>query len=185
MVRALELSAETRGRVEDLRDLSGRAEDGDKEARRELRKVLKESTPEVIAEVTDLAREAERRMSKAQAAGDVLMQEALPMRLEAMRREIAGENLSALELLLSERIAALWALVEHVDTLWAVQLDASEENKPHRMRFSPGLYSWLTRWQQQVHNRYLSSIRELARVRKLQSNTPAVQLNIQHNYPSL
>lgn len=180
MVRALELPAEIKERVEELRELSGRAEDGDKEARRELREVLKESTPEVIAEVTDLARQAERRMSRAQAAGDVLLQEALPMRLEAMRREIAGEDPTPLELLLSERIVALWALVEHVDTLWAVQLDISEENKPHRVSFSPALYGWLTRWQEQIHRRYLSSIRELARIRKLQSNTP-VQYNTQIN----
>jgi hypothetical protein len=33
------------------------------------------------------------------------------------------------------------------------------------------------KWQESVNSRYLSAIRELARVRKLQSNTPGIQYN--------
>jgi hypothetical protein len=36
-------------------------------------------------------------------------------------------------------------------------------------------------WQESANRRFLCAIRELARVRKLQNNTPAVQFNTQIN----
>ena len=36
-------------------------------------------------------------------------------------------------------------------------------------------------WQEQAHRRLLSSIRELARVRRLQSGVPSSQTNVQIN----
>jgi hypothetical protein len=56
---ALELSEDARGRLTELRALSEKAEAGDKEARKELRQLVRASSPEVIAEASGIARWAE------------------------------------------------------------------------------------------------------------------------------
>jgi hypothetical protein len=40
------------------------------------------------------------------------------------------------------------------------------------------------KWQESASRRFLCAIRELARVRKLQSNTPGIQYNTQINLPT-
>ena len=92
---------EIRAKLARLQELSAKAEAGDKEARRELRRMLQESSPQVVAQATDLARRAERPLVKVAAAGDPLSEEALPLRLEQLRAEIAGNNPSSLEVLLA------------------------------------------------------------------------------------
>ena len=52
----LELTDGARARIRELQALSERAEEGDQDARRELRRALKESAPEVIARCSDIAR---------------------------------------------------------------------------------------------------------------------------------
>jgi hypothetical protein len=52
----LELSDGARARIQELEALSEKAEDGDKAARRELRRAIKESAPEVIARCSNIAR---------------------------------------------------------------------------------------------------------------------------------
>jgi hypothetical protein len=43
---------------------------------------------------------------------------------------------------------------------------------------------FILKWQESAQRRYLSAIRELARVRKLESSTPRVQYNTQINLRS-
>jgi hypothetical protein len=47
-MRALELPDETKARLAELESLSQKAEAGDKEARNELRRLVRSSSPEVI-----------------------------------------------------------------------------------------------------------------------------------------
>jgi hypothetical protein len=54
----LELPAQTKERLAQLRDLSVKAEDGDKDARKELKELLRESSPEVIVRASDVGRRA-------------------------------------------------------------------------------------------------------------------------------
>ena len=70
----------------ELRALSDRAE-GDDDAHAELR-------------------------IKTIAAGEPLMQEALKVRVEQMRAEVAGENPAPLESMLASRVVSGWLLVE-------------------------------------------------------------------------
>ena len=43
---------------------------------------------------------------------------------------------------------------------------------------------FILKWQESANRRYLSAIRELARIRKLQSGTPGVQYDTQINLSS-
>ena len=52
----LELSKDVKERLAALRTLSERAEAGDKSARKELRKAVRDSSPEVISRASDISR---------------------------------------------------------------------------------------------------------------------------------
>ena len=170
MPGALELSEDARTRMRELRDLSERVEGGDEEARMELRRLVRSSSPEVIG------RTAGRMAALTAAGGDPLVEEALFARLDALRREIAGEDPSPLEILLTERVVACWMLVELFEVLTTAQLSRVGG---HRVPISHTLQ--MVKGQESANRRYLAAIRELARVRKLQVGAPAVQYNTQIN----
>jgi hypothetical protein len=176
---ALELSDETRERLAELRAVSEKAEAGDKEAREELRRLVHSSSPEVIGRAADIARKAGRTLVGTAAGRDPLTEEALYAKLDAMRTEIAGEDPTPLEVLLTERVVLLWMFTSLLEVLMATQYrkdvgDGSE-------RLSPAYLLQQSRILESATRRYLAAIRELARVRKLQANTPAVQQNVQIN----
>jgi hypothetical protein len=163
---------ETRGgletNLERLRALSKEAEGGDKGARAELRRTVAKCSPEVIAEASGIARQAEGMLVKTISAGEPLMQEALVARMRQMRSEIAGENPTALEQLLTERVVAGWLLVEVLEALIAAQYH--RDGKAHRV--GPDYIIQQSRILESATRRYLAAIRELARVRKLQATSP-------------
>ena len=174
---AFKLSKDVKDRMAELEALSDKARDGDKEAMRELRQALRESSPEIVARASDFARLGQRILAETIAAGEPLMEEALVARLELMRAEVAGENPTPLEVLLTERIVSAWLVVEVLEALMNAQLKRSKD-VPH----APTSYlKFIIGWLESANRRYLSSIRELARVRKLQKNTPGVQFNTQIN----
>ncbi len=168
MPGALELSEDARGRLTELRALSEKAESGDKEARKELRRLVRASSPQVIVEASDIARAAGRMLVKTISAGEPLMEEALRERMHQMRAEIAGENPTPLEVLLTERVVAGWLLVEVLEGLIAAQYQ--REVKAHRV--APAYLIQQSRILESATRRYLAATRELARVRKLQAGTP-------------
>lgn len=161
-----ELPADVKERLDELRDLSERAEGGDDEARYELKSTLRQSSPELVVRASDIGRKAQHMLIGTAAARDPLTEYALSGRLDMLREELAGENPTALEVLLVERVVACWMLVELFEVLMAAQL--SRDNKHH----VPLSYlKHMIKWQESANRRYLASIRELARVRKLQSTT--------------
>lgn len=178
-MRALELPDEAKARLGELGDLSQKAEAGDKEARNELRRLVRSSSPAVIERASDIGRRAGRMLARTAAGGDALVEEALYAKLDAMRQEIAGENPTPLEVLLTERVVSLWMLTALLEVLMAGQYSraAAVDNK----RVSPSYIIQQSRILEGASRRYLAAIRELARVRKLQANTPAVQFNTQIN----
>jgi hypothetical protein len=103
-----QLPAEVQERLEELREVSKRAEDGDKDARKELRQKLRESSPAVIARASDVSRRAQHMLIGTVAAGDPLTELALSGRLDMMREEIAGEAPTPLEALLAEQVVSCW-----------------------------------------------------------------------------
>ena len=107
--------------MRELRDLSESAEGGDEEARKELRRLVRSSSPVVVGRASDSGRTGGRMAARTAAGGDPLLEEALFARLDALRREIAGENPTPLEVLLTERVVACWMLVELFEVLTAAR----------------------------------------------------------------
>jgi hypothetical protein len=176
-VRAFELPDEAKATLRELQDLSKEAEAGNKEARKELRKVLRASAPEIVARCSDIARSGQLILAETMAAGDPLIEEAIPTRLDLMRAEVAGENPTPLEVLLTERIVSAWLVVEAQEALLNAQLKRGSEVKRCPLSYLKFMIGWLD----SAHRRYLAAIKSLAQVRRLQSNTPAVQVNTQIN----
>ena len=175
---ALEPSEETRKRLEELRAVSDKAEAGDKEARRELRRLVR-SSPEVIGRASDIGRRAGRMLARTAAGGDPLTEEALYAKLDAMRAEIAGENPTPLEVLLTERVVSLWMLSALLEVLVGAQYQKTLSDGIRRS--SPTYLIQQSRILEGATRLYLAAIRELARVRKLQAGAPPVQVKTQVN----
>jgi hypothetical protein len=179
-VRALELRDSDRQHIRELEELSEKAEasPGDKETRRELRQRLRDSTPAVIARCSDISRTYRSLLADTASGKDPLVHEALRRRMEMMQEEIAGETPTPLEALLTERIVSCWMLVELFDALMAGQL---WRKAPSGSRVTPDALKYYLRWQDLANKRFLASVTTLARVRKLQANTPGIQVNTQIN----
>ena len=90
-----------------------------------------------------------------------------------MALELAGENPTPLEVLLSERIASMWVLVELQAALLAAWYYKAEGA-------SPGFVLQMARLQESCNRRYLGAIKTLAQVQKLQGPS-RVQVNIGGN----
>src|SRR5215207_2618745 len=178
----LELSNETKAKLRELRILSDKAEAGEKGARRELRRAIRNSTPEVVAKASDIARKGYKILIGTAAGGDPMMEEALSARLDIMRAQIAGEDPTPLETLLTERVVSCWLLVQLLEALTSAQLQTGEHMKDKRVPDS--FLKVILKWQESAQRRYLSAIRELAQVRKLQSGTRGIQYNTQNNLRS-
>ncbi len=164
-----------------LRELSGRAEGGDEEARAELRRAVARASPAAIAEASDFARRSDSVLVRTISAGEPLMQEALLARLGHMREEIAGENPSPLEAMLSARVVSGWLLVEVLEALIAAQYHRPRDGGEKPARVPPSYVLQMSRILESATRRHVQAIQTLARVRKLQANTPAVQYNTQIN----
>jgi hypothetical protein len=171
-----QLPTEVRDSLDELRALSSKAEDGDKDAKKELRRKLREASPQVVARASDISRTAQHMLIRTAAAKDPLTQGALSGRLDMMREEIAGENPTPLEVLLTERVVSCWMVVTLFEVLMAGQLNADAKSR------TPLSYTLkMLKWQESAHRQYLAAIRELARVRKLEASLPTVQVNNQVN----
>jgi hypothetical protein len=170
----LELSEETRGRLAELQALSKRAEAGEKEARRELRLMVRASSEEVIGRASDVGRKAGHVLARSAAGGDPLAEEALCAKLDLMRAEIAGEDPTPLEVLLTERVVSLWMLTTLLEVLLASQYGGNPVDGSKRL--SPSYIVQQSRILESATRCYLAAVRELARVRKLQG-TPPVRAN--------
>jgi hypothetical protein len=177
-VKALELPKDVKERLEELRALSKKAEAGEKGARKELKQALRESSPSVIARASDIGRKAQHLLINTAAGGEPLAEYALSARLDMMRADVAGENPTPLEVLLTERVVSCWMVVELFDVLMSAQLAKNTDSKC-RIPFST-LKHYL-RWQEVANRRYLAAIKALAQVRRLQSGIPSTQTNVQIN----
>jgi hypothetical protein len=173
---ALELPAETRERITELHELSERVQAGEEGARQELRRAVRASSPEVIARASDLARMGQRILIKTASANDPLTEEALSARLDVMRQEIAGEGPTPLEVLLTERIVSCWMFLELLEVLHSAWYQRGVEN-----RVSVSYVLQMLKIQESAHRRFLASVQALARVRKLQANTPGILFKTQIN----
>ena len=173
-----QLPPEDKERLEELRELSKRAEEGDEEARRELKRAVRESSPAVIARASDVSRRAQHMLIETAAGGSELTHYALSARLDVMRGEIAGDDPTPLEVLLTEQVVSCWLWITLLDALNSGQFWRGAEKA---IRVGPSYLRQMVKIQESAHRRFISSIQALARVRKLQAKTPGIQFNTQIN----
>lgn len=102
-----------------------------------------------------------------QLIGDKLQGTTLSVRekMQELEKQIAGDNPTPLERLLAERIAMCWLDVQDHEHHYS-QLGDAPLSK----------YEWHSQMLDRAHNRYLSAITALAKIRKL--GVPVVQVNI-------
>jgi hypothetical protein len=148
----------------ELRKLIDKAQAGDDSTVATLRKLFE--NPAIVDMLGgDLARQAQQQLIRNLAGKNHLFAEAVPRKLELMRKEIGEVNQSPLEKLLVERICSTW--------LHLHQLEAE---------YAGGCGMTLTKanyYQQAIqrgHKCYLSAIKALAQIRKLA--LPAIQVNV-------
>jgi hypothetical protein len=96
---------------------------------------------------------------------DLVFRESLIAKLQALRDELNGQNPSAVERLLVERVVACWLQVQDADIRYAQAKGATFEQSNFDLRRMNG-----------AHKRYLSALKTLAAVRKMA--LPAIQINI-------
>ena len=80
--------------LDQLREVVEVANDGDEAALSKVKEIFKEA-PGMARIFADLAGEAELSLIKRLTGGDPVVREALPVRLKAMRKELAGTDPSA------------------------------------------------------------------------------------------
>jgi hypothetical protein len=152
--------------VKELRALLVRVRDGDEGAVPRLREILR-GAPGLARRFVDPAIQAERSIIKSFAGGDggLVVREALPHTLEALRVELGGRSPSSLERLLVERIVATWLQLHYFETLYAQNMEEMTiaQGEFHQKRID------------RAHRRHLSAVKMLAQIRKM---GPAVQINI-------
>jgi hypothetical protein len=150
--------------LDELKRCVAQAQNGDEEALSKVGQILKE-VPPLARYFVDLAKIGEHSFIKRLSGNDPLVREAVRLQLEAMRDELAGPDASPLERLLAERIVACWLQLQYADKVYSENLGemTMAQSEYHQRRLD------------RLHNRYLSSIKTLAQIRKL---GPAVQINI-------
>jgi hypothetical protein len=150
--------------LDELRDIVIDAHEGDDKALSRVKAILEE-VPKLANIFADLAKEAEQAVIKRVSGKDPLVEEALPIKLKAMREELHGPTPSALERLVIERIVACWLQLQYAEIVYAQNLGklSIPQSEYHQRRLD------------RLHRRYLTSVKSLAQIRKM---GPAVQINI-------
>jgi hypothetical protein len=151
---------------EELREFLTRAQNGDDSTLPAIRKLLLRVPTAVDFFGGNLARKAEESLLNAAAGKDLAYKEAVTRKLELLRAELSGENPTAIERLLVERVVACWLQVQDADIRYA----QAPNDLPITWK------EFYLRRMDKANKRYLSAIKTLATVRKLA--IPVLQVNI-------
>ena len=153
-----------------LKSLVQQAQQGDTSILPIIRTLL-DQVPELWQNSHVLAHQVEKTWTNALSGHDLMSKEIIAREVEGLRSQLLGPHPTPLEKLLVDRICVCWLALQHTElhaarrfNERAVVLTASEE---HRL--------------DKVHHRFLTAVRELARVRKLLQPTTTVQVNIAAN----
>ena len=154
-------------RLEEIRGLVARANQGDKEVVPELRAALEEM-PELARRYGNPADRVEQVTIEKYVGENLLAKEAISRTLKLMREELAGVDPTPLERLLTERVVATW-----------LQLQFFEQFHVHSIGklINPEAEHY-QKCVDRAHKRHLSAIRTLAQVRKLLKPGGVNQINI-------
>ena len=161
------LPVESGTSYDSLKSLVEQAQQGDTSILPLIRTLL-DQVPELWQNSHVLAHQVEKAWTNALSGPDLMSKEIIAREIEGLRSQLLGPQPTPLEKLLVDRICICWLAVQHSELHSAkrfndraVVLTQSEEYRLDK-----------------VHHRFLSAIRELARVRKLLQPTTNVQVNI-------
>jgi len=146
-------------------DMLRRAVAGDTAVLPELRIALQQ--PQVVEVLGNLARRIECQLIDQLAGRDLALREALTLKLEAMREEVAGPDATPLERQLVERVVLCWLVVHEAEMRFANAGEMTSKQVEY--------------WQRRIdhcHRRYLAAVKMLATVRKLALPVIVGQVNI-------
>ena len=141
--------------LDHLRAVLERAEQGDDTAVPELRKAL-DAHPSIWERYGDLARQARDAWLGHVAGDNLLLRESLDRKLAAFELELGLAQSSPLERLVIGRVVACWLMAEYADLVCTRSLQGGELDQriAHKR-------------QKAAHRRLLTSISQLAFVRRL------------------
>src|SRR5215510_5031143 len=167
VMQEFSLPIESGTSYDSLQSLVQQAQQGDTSILPTIRHLL-DQVPALWENSHVLAHQVEKAWTNALSGPDLMSKEIIAREVEGLRSQLLGPQPTPLEKLLVERICICWLAIQHAElhsakrfNERAVVLTQSEE---HRL--------------DKVHQRFLSAIRELARVRKLLQPTTNVQVNI-------
>jgi hypothetical protein len=150
---------------DEILQLLKRAEAGDESVRDQIRELLI-VCPEFAESLGgDLEEATERILATAVAGDNMAFREAIKLKMETLRRDLAGPAATPLESLLVDRIVMCWLQVQTADIAQA------KGEAP-----TSGFATFQLRRQDSANRRYLAAIRSLATVRKMA--LPALQVNV-------
>ncbi len=141
-----------------------RAQNGDKAVLPQLHELLQDAPKGGLLPVAQTTEEA---LLKAMYAENLLAYEDTRQQMAVLRGDLAGANPSPLETLLVERVALCWLTLHQHETIYA-QIMGKLPGDVHA-RFQDRI--------DRAHKRYLSAIKTLAQVRRLQVPL-SVQVNV-------
>lgn len=144
--------------------LLAKARKGDSKAMQELLPLLAKSNH--LQRYGELAENVLRIIAKRMCGEDLVFMESIFRRLQKMRIELAGGDPTPLEVLLIERIVTCWLEVNYYDAMYAQSMGDLSIRQSNSFQLR----------QDRAHRRYLSAIRSLAVILRLQ--VPIVQVNI-------
>ena len=150
-----------------LENLVQMAQQGDSSTLPAIRQFL-DQVPALWEDSRILAQQVERTWLTTLCGQDLVSQEVIEREVQALRRQLLGANPSPLESLLVDRICACWLAVQHAE------IHAAKRLTTHSVALSTAQEQRLDK----VHRRFLTAIRELARVRKLLRPETKFQVNI-------
>ena len=154
-----------RDTVSRLKELTEKAQNGDKKAVSGIREIL-ERSPDLAWRFTDVGMVAEwsliERITKEK---DLASKEMMSFQLESMREEIAQSSSSPLERLLAQRVVASWLQVQLFEGLYVQNMG----------NLSIRQADYYQKRLDRAHKRHLSAVKTLAQIHKL---GPAVQINV-------
>jgi hypothetical protein len=153
-------------RRDEVIDVFSRASKGDQTALPRLREIVA-MDPATMIRVAggELADQVETAMIQKLVVDNLTGATAIELKMEAIRSELAPPDAPPLERLLAERVAICWLDVHSWDLWHARAGGISLEKADHFQRM-----------RDRTHRRYMSALKALATVRKL--NVVAVQVNI-------
>ncbi len=161
MTEANGVSAPTK---DELKAVLRKAEQGDTTVLPALRAYM-DQAPGFWEQRGDMGQLTQTALIQHIAGKNLMVQENIARKCAALTKELAGPTPSPLERLLVERIVLCWLQLHYAEALYTQIKDMSLQQAAfHQSRIS------------KAHARYLSAIRTLAQVRRLE--VPAVQINV-------